>query len=43
VWTTEAQKAFDELKSIMVQLLVLVVPDFSKEFVVETDASRQGI
>jgi len=39
VWTKEAQKAFDELKSIMMQLPILAVPDFSKEFVVETNTS----
>jgi hypothetical protein len=38
-----AQTAFDKLKQAMTTTLVLVFLDFSKEFVVETDACEMGI
>ena len=42
-WSKEAQIAFDNLRTAMTLLLVLTVLDFSKPFVVETDASSKGI
>lgn len=42
-WTEEATQAFEILKRAMSSLLVLVLPDFSKPFTVETDASGTGI
>lgn len=42
-WTLEATQAFEKLKQIMTETPVLHLPDFSKTFVVETDASNLGI
>nr|GEZ94642.1 hypothetical protein [Tanacetum cinerariifolium] len=42
-WNMEAQKAFEKLKSVMTQTPVLQLPDFSKIFIIETDASGIGI
>lgn len=42
-WTDESQIAFDKLKKVLVSALVLVVPNFSHTFIVETDASNDGI
>lgn len=43
VWTVEAIAAFEELKFAMMDLPMLAIPDFNKEFVVETDASSKGL
>ncbi|KAJ1167473.1 hypothetical protein NDU88_007864 [Pleurodeles waltl] len=43
IWTPECQKAFDTLKQAMCSAPVLLAPDYSKEFVVQTDASEEGI
>ncbi|KAL8096190.1 hypothetical protein AgCh_037224 [Apium graveolens] len=42
-WNENSHTAFEALKHALISSPVLVVPDFSKEFVVETDASRDGI
>lgn len=42
-WTAEATTAFERLKNTMVKAPVLVLPDFSKPFTVEVDASGLGI
>ena len=42
-WTPEATKAFEHLKEAMCLALVLVMPNFTKTFIVECDASKNGI
>lgn len=42
-WTPELQLSFDNLKQALISAPVLVLPDFSKSFQVETDASSIGI
>lgn len=43
VWTVASQQSFEALKRALVQAHVLAIPNFSKPFVVETDASEGGI
>lgn len=43
VWTDESHKAFTALKEALISALVLALPDFTKTFVVETDACDKGI
>jgi hypothetical protein len=43
VWNEEATLAFSLLKDVMSSTLVLETPNFGKTFIVECDASRQGI
>jgi RNase H-like domain found in reverse transcriptase/Reverse transcriptase (RNA-dependent DNA polymerase) len=42
-WTEEAQKAFEQLKSLLTNALVLTLPNFDRVFEVECDASFIGI
>lgn len=42
-WTGKESEAFDTLKRDMVAAPVLVMPDFTKTFIVETDASGYGL
>ena len=43
LWTPNVEAAFQLLKSCLIEAPVLALPNFSKQFVVETDASDQGI
>ena len=42
-WTSEETKYFEQLKEVMCKAHVLTTPDFTKSFIVECDASRNGI
>ena len=42
-WAPEVTKAFEHLKEAMCQAPVIATPDFTKTFIVECDASRNGI
>ncbi|KAJ4753877.1 polyprotein [Rhynchospora pubera] len=42
-WNEHAEKAFCSLKTAMTTALVLAIPNFTKPFVIETDASDKGI
>lgn len=41
-WSEEVEQAFLTLNSTMTSTPVLILPDYSKELVVETDASHSG-
>ena len=43
IWSTVHDAAFHALKQALTSAPVLALPDFSKPFCVETDASRTGI
>ncbi|GJS23752.1 retrotransposon gag domain, retroviral aspartyl protease, partial [Tanacetum coccineum] len=43
VWSTEALTAFHKLKQALMSTPVLRIPDFSKDFTVECDASSEGV
>ena len=43
MWTEQAQTAFETLKQAMIHAPVLALPDFNLLFVVESDASNEGL
>lgn len=43
IWTTEHDTAFSTLKSALQSAPVLSLPDFTKPFCIETDASGKGV
>lgn len=43
VWTEDATVAFENLKTALMHTPVLTLPDFTKVFVIQTDASNTGI
>ena len=42
-WTPEATQAFQQLKEAMCKAHVLATPNFTKTFIMECDASGNGI
>ncbi|GKB14724.1 putative mitochondrial protein, partial [Tanacetum coccineum] len=42
-WLEEATQSFEALKDVMTRVTVLALPDFNKEFVVESDAYGKGV
>ena len=42
-WTADCEIAYESLKTKLVTAPLLCYPDFSKDFTLETDASRQGL
>ena len=42
-WTSECQSSFDALKKLLSTAPILSYPDFSAEFILDTDASNHGI
>ena len=43
VWTKEHQEAFEELRRRLTSAPILACPDWTKEFVLQTDASKEGL
>ena len=43
LWTEKCQDAFQELKTLLINSPLLIFPDFTKPFVLETDASGAGL
>ena len=42
-WSPSCQKAFERLKQLLTTALILIFPDFTKRFILETDASGVGL
>ena len=42
-WTDECQTSFDKLKQVLTSGPLLAHPDFSKQFILDTDASDKAI
>ena len=42
-WTPACQEGFDQLKKALMEAPVLAYPDYSKPFILETDASLRGL
>ncbi len=41
-WKDECQKSFDSLKSALSTAPVLVLPDYTKDFIIQSDASKKA-
>ena len=42
-WTQECQRAFEELRHKLVSTPILAFPDYEREFILDTDATNEGI
>ena len=42
-WTQECQEGFDQLKKALIEAPILAYPDYTKPFILETDASLKGL
>lgn len=42
-WTEEADKSFTELKTLLTSTPVMTCPDYSKQFIIQCDASNGGV
>jgi hypothetical protein len=42
-WSDEVQSTFDKMKKVMSTCPVLSLPDFSQPFILECDASGEGV
>ena len=42
-WTGEHRRSFEQLKSALLESVVLAHPDFNRPFVLSTDASLDGL
>ena len=42
-WSKECQEGFDNLKKALITAPILAYPDYSKSFILETDASLKGL
>ena len=42
-WTPACQEGFDQLKKALTEAPILAYPDYSKPFILETDASLKGL
>ncbi|MCH97368.1 transposon TF2-1 polyprotein, partial [Trifolium medium] len=43
IWSSQAETAFNQLKDAMSSAPILTLPDFSKTFVIQTDASNYAM
>ena len=43
VWSDACQRAFEHLRSLLCDSPVLLLPDWSREFVIEADASDNAV
>lgn len=43
LWTSDCEHAFSDIKQCLVKSPILTCPDFTKEFVLQTDASQVGL
>ena len=42
-WTSACQEGFDQIKKTLTEAPILAYPDYSKPFILETDASLKGL